>query len=176
MHDYFKNKYYFINKLDTKYLNKQNKNTVIIYRNYHSKKIDKQVILKIKNFCKKKGQKFFLSNNIKLAINLDLDGAYIPSFNTSLQHLNFSFKKNFELVGSAHNIKQIRNKELQKVSKIFLSSIFKVNKNYLGINKFKLTSKLTKKDIVVLGGITRKNIKLIKLVECNEFAGISFFE
>ena len=176
MHDYFKNKYYFINKLDTKYLNKQNKNTVIIYRNYHSKKIDKQVILKIKNFCKKKGQKFFLSNNIKLAINLDLDGAYIPSFNTSLRHLNYSFKKKFKIIGSAHNIKQIRNKELQKVSKIFLSSIFKVNKNFLGINKFKLTSKLTNKDIVVLGGITKKNIKLIKLVDCKEFAGISFFE
>ena len=110
MHDYFKNKYYFINKLDTKYLNKQNNNTVIIYRNYQSKKIDKPVILEIKNFCKKKGLKFFLSNNIKLAINLDLDGAYIPSFNTSLTHLNYSFKKKFELVGSAHNIKQIRNK------------------------------------------------------------------
>ena len=79
-------------------------------------------------------------------------------------------------VQSYHNIKQIRNKELQKVSKIFLSSIFKVNKNFLGINKFKLTSKLTKKDIVVLGGITKKNIKLIKLVDCKEFAGISFFE
>tara|TARA_B100001121_G_C18333705_1_gene454482 strand:- start:92 stop:622 length:531 start_codon:yes stop_codon:yes gene_type:complete len=176
MHNYFKNKYYFINKLDTKYLNKQNKNTVIIYRNYHSKKIDKKVILKIKSLCKKKGHKFFLSNDIKLAINLDLDGAYIPSFNNSLRHLNFSFKKKFELVGSAHNIKQIRNKELQKVSKIFLSSIFKLNENFLGINKFKLISKLTKKDVVVLGGITKKNIKLIKLVKCNEFAGISFFE
>ena len=176
MHDYFKNKYYFINKLDTKYLNKQNKNTVIIYRNYQSKKIDKQVILKIKNFCKKKGQKFFLSNNIKLAINLDLDGAYIPSFNTSLGHLSYSLKKNFKIIGSAHNIKQIRNKELQNVSKIFLSSIFKLNKNFLGINRFKLTSKLTKKDIVVLGGVTKKNIKLIKLVDCKEFAGISFFE
>ena len=176
MHDYFKNKYYFINKLDTKYLNKQNNNTVIIYRNYQSKKIDKPVILEIKNFCKKKGFKFFLSNNIKLAINLDLDGAYIPSFNTSLTHLNYSFKKKFELVGSAHNIKQIRNKELQKVSKIFLSSIFKLNKNFLGMNKFKLTSKFTKKDIVVLGGVSKKNIKLLKLIDCKEFAGISFFE
>ena len=37
--------------------------------------------LKLKKYCKKKGYKFFLSNNIKLAIKLDLDGAYIPSFN-----------------------------------------------------------------------------------------------
>ena len=176
MHDYFKNKYYFINKLDTKYLNKQSKNTVIIYRNYQSKKKDKQVILKIKNLCKKRGHKFFLSNNIKLAISLDLDGAYIPAFNTSLEHLNFSLKKKFELIGSAHNLKQIRHKELQKVSKIFLSSIFKLNKNFLGINKFRLISKLTKKDIVALGGVTQKKIKLVRLAGCKEFGGISFFE
>ena len=31
------------------------------------------------------------------------------------------------------------------LEKIFLSSLFKKNKNFLGINKFKLLSKLTKK-------------------------------
>ena len=176
MHHYFKTKYYFINKLDTKYLNKQSKNTIIIYRNYKSSKVDKKLILKIKNLCKKKGNKFFLSNNIRLAIDLDLDGAYIPSFNNSFKHLSFSFKKNFELIGSAHNLKEIRNKELQKVNKIFLSSIFKLNENFLGINRFKLISKLTKKNIVVLGGVKNKNLKLIKLLGYKEFAGISFFE
>ena len=176
MHHYFKTKYYFINKLDTKYLNKQSKNTIIIYRNYKSSKVDKKLILKIKNLCKKKGNKFFLSNNIRLAIDLDLDGAYIPSFNNSFKHLSFSFKKNFELIGSAHNLREIRNKELQKVNKIFLSSIFKLNENFLGINRFKLISKLTKKNIVVLGGVKNKNLKLIKLLGYKEFAGISFFE
>ena len=176
MHHYFKTKYYFINKLDTKYLNKQSKNTIIIYRNYKSSKVDKKLILKIKNLCKKKGNKFFLSNNIRLAIDLDLDGAYIPSFNNSFKHLSFSFKKNFELIGSAHNLKEIRNKEVQKVNKIFLSSIFKLNENFLGINRFKLISKLTKKNIVVLGGVKNKNLKLIKLLGYKEFAGISFFE
>ena len=72
--------------------------------------------------------------------------------------------KNFKIVGSAHNLKEIRIKELQKVDKIFLSSLFKKNKNYLGINKFKLISNLTKKKIVVLGGITKKNIKLLNLL------------
>ena len=176
MHNFLNTKYYFINKLDTKYFNKQKKNTIFIYRNYESKKINKQLILRIKKLCRKKGHKFLISNNIKLAINLDLDGAYIPSFNTSLNHLNFSLKKKFVLLGSAHNLKEIKNKELQRVDKIFLSSIFKLNKNFLGLNKFKLISKLTKKDIVALGGINEKNLKLIKLVGCKEFAGISFFE
>ena len=45
------------------------------------------------NIISKKGYKFFLSNNTKLAINLNLDGAYIPSFNKELNHLSFSIKK-----------------------------------------------------------------------------------
>ena len=73
-----------------------------------------------------------------LLLILDLDGAYIPSFNKKFDHLSYYYKKNFEIIGSAHNIKEIRIKELQKVNKIFLSSLFKKNKNYLGINKFKL--------------------------------------
>ena len=176
MHYYKNNKYYFINKFDTNNIDKQDKSTIIIYRNYSEKKIDKLLILKIKNYCKKKKMRFYLSNNIKLAINLSLDGAYIPSFNKDFNHLSFSYKKSFKIIGSAHNLKQIRNKEIQKVEKIFLSSLFKKNKNHLGINKFKLLSKLTMKKVVVLGGISEKNIHKLNLLDNLEFAGISYFE
>ena len=145
-------KYYFINKFDTNNIDKQDKQTTIIYRNY-STKIDPFLILKIKRYCKKKSIKFYLSNNIRLAIKLNLDGVYIPSFNKSLKHLAYSYKRNFKIIGSAHNLKEILIKENQNVTKIFLSSLFKRNKNFLGINKFKLLSKLTKKNIVILGGI-----------------------
>ena len=169
-------KYYFINKFDTNNIDKQDKQTTIIYRNYSSKPIDQTIILKIKRYCKKKSIKFYLSNNIKLAIKLDLDGAYIPAFNKSLKHLAYSYKKNFKIIGSAHNLKEIRIKENQNVKKIFLSSLFKKNKNFLGLNKFKLLSKLTMKDIVVLGGITKKNKKKLSLLNQYDFAGISYFE
>lgn len=149
-------KYYFINKFDTNNIDKQDKQTTIIYRNYSAKTIDETFLLKIKRYCEKKSIKFYLSNNIKLAIKLNLDGAYIPAFNKSLKHLAYSYKKNFKIVGSAHNLKEVRIKESQNVTKIFLSSLFKKNKNFLGINKFKLLSKLTKRDIVVLGGISKK--------------------
>ena len=170
------NKYYFINKFDTNIIDKQDKQTTIIYRNYNSKTIDQDLILKIKKYCKKSKVKFYLSNHIKLAIKLDLDGAYIPSFNKSTKHLAFSLKKKFNIIGSAHSIKQIRTKETQDVNSIFISSIFKKNKNYLGINKFKLISKLTKKKVVALGGISKENIKKLSLLKSNGFAGISFFE
>ena len=88
-------KYYFINKFETNNINKQDKQTIIIYRNYSSKTLDQELILKIKKHCKKKGLKFYLSNNIKLANKLDLDGAYIPSFNKSTKHLAFSYKQKF---------------------------------------------------------------------------------
>ena len=169
-------KYYFINKFDTNNIDKQDKQTTIIYRNYSSKPIEQTLILRIKRYCKKKSIKFYLSNNIKLAIKLDLDGAYIPAFNKSLKHLAYTYKKNFRIIGSAHNLKEIRIKENQNVRKIFLSSLFKKNKNFLGINKFKLLSKLTKKNIVVLGGISSKNKKKLSLLNQSDFAGISYFE
>ena len=169
------NKYYFINKFDTNAISKQDKLTTLIYRNYSTKKIDEKLILIIKEYCKKRSIKFYLSNNIKLALKLNLDGAYIPAFNKSLNHLCFSYKKNFKIIGSAHNLKEIKTKEIQKVDSIVLSSIFKRNKNYLGINKFKLLSKLTKK-CNYLGWNFKKNLKKLKLFNSPDIAGISFFE
>ena len=170
------NKYYFISKFDTNIIDKQDKQTTIIYRNYNSKILDQDLILKIKKYCKKSKFKFYLSNNIKLAIKLDLDGVYIPSFNKSTQHLAFSLKKKFKIIGSAHNIKEIKIKETQNVNSIFLSSLFKKNKNYLGINKFKLISNLTSKKVVALGGISKENLSSLRLLNNSEFAGISYFE
>ena len=169
-------KYYFINKFETNNIDKQDKETIIIYRNYSKRENDEKLILKIKNYCKRKRIKFYLSNNIKLAVKLDLDGAYIPSFNKSFKNLNYTYKRKFKIIGSAHNLKEIRIKELQNVSKIFLSSLFKKNKNMLGIYKFKLLSNLTDKDIVALGGISKDNKKLLKILNIKDFAGISYFE
>ena len=169
-------KYYFINKFETNDIDKQDNQTTIIYRNYAPKRLDEKLILKIKKYCKKRGLKFFLSNNVKLAIKLNLDGAYIPSFNKDTKHLSFSFKKKFLLIGSAHNNNEIKMKEKQNIEVLFLSSVFKKNKNYLGFNRFKLLSKFTKKKIVALGGVSKKNLKKIKLLKCFGFAGISYFK
>ena len=169
-------KYYFINKLETNNIDKQDKQTVIIYRNYSSKKLNEEIILKIKKYCRKRGIKFYLANNIKLAIKFNLDGAYIPSFNKNTKHLAYSLKKNFDVIGSAHNLNEIRIKENQNVKKIFLSSLFKKNKNFIGINRFKILAQLTKKNIVALGGISKNNKKKLSLINQSDFAGISYFE
>ena len=175
MHNKFLNRYYFINKFNQSHIDKIDKEVTIIFRNY-TKKIDENLIIKIKKYCKKRGNSFLLSNDIKLAIKLNLDGAYIPSFNSDKRHLSYSFKKNFIILGSAHNVYEIRTKELQNVEKIFLSSIFKKNKNYLGFYKFKLLFLLTERSLIALGGISDNNLKKLSLTSCRGFAGITFFE
>jgi len=175
MHTGFPSKYYFINEFNTKNIDKLDKYTGIIFRNYNSENNLKSII-NLRNFCKENGYKFFLSNNVKLALKLKLDGAYIPSFNKDIKHLSYSFPKNFIILGSAHNNKEIKIKQNQSVKIIFLSSLFKKNKNYLGINRFKLLSKLSKCKVIALGGISNQNLKKLKLLKCFGFAGISFFE
>ena len=168
-------KYYFIKNFNTTELQKLNSNTAIIFRNYEKNpKISE--LLEIKKFCKKRNIKIYLSNHFELAVRLDFDGAYIPSFNKNFRHLNYEFKKDFKILGSAHNIKEIRCKETQNVNLIFISSIFKKNKNYLGLHKFINLKKLTNKKVIALGGVSRKNIKILFLTNCFGFAGISYFD
>jgi len=174
MHSEFLTKYCFIDEFDTNIINKQDRKTGIIFRNY-KKPLSKKNLIKLKNYCHKTKKKIFLSNNIKLSIELGFDGAYVPSFNYSTRHLSYNLKKNFLLIGSAHNIYEIRAKEKQSVQIIFLSSIFKENKNFLGLNKFKNLSRLSRLKVIALGGISKKNIKLLNLTFCFGFAGISIF-
>jgi len=124
MHNNFPNKFYFISSFKKNKIDKLDNNTGIIYRNYHNKLNIKEII-NIKKYCKLKNIKFFLSNNFKIALKLQLNGAYIPSFNASFKHLHYKIKPSFKILGSAHNIKEIRIKEKQRVQLIFISSLFK---------------------------------------------------
>ena len=175
MHNSFPKKFYFINSYIKNNIVKLDNNTAVIYRNY-KKKLDLKQIIKIRNCCHNRKIKFFLSNNFKVALKLKCDGAYIPSFNKSFHHLSYKFESRFILLGSAHNIKEIRIKEKQNVNLIFISSLFKKNKNYLGIYKFLNMKKSTKKKTIALGGISKLNIRRLTLLRCFGFSGISYFE
>ena len=123
-------------------------------------------------------RKFYLANNIKFAIRANLDGVYIPSFNKKLDTNNFKLKKNFSILGSAHNVKELRIKERQNVQFIFLSPIFFVpkSKGYLGVSKFNFLSNKTKMKKIALGGINKENIKKLKMLSCDGYASISLFK
>ena len=177
MHKSLPKYYYFIDKFEKDDIKNINKNIAIIYRNY-SKKIDINLIQNIKKKLKKKKIKFFLANNIKLAIKLDLDGVYIPSYNTELKINSFSKRKKFLIIGSAHNLKEIKIKEKQGAQIIFLSPLFKTNKTskFLGSIKFNILSKMTDKKLIALGGINQTNIQKLFLLNAYGFASISFLK
>ena len=176
MHDQLPKVFCFINIYKKNYIKRLPKNIAIIYRNYN-KNINKDEITKIKILCKKDNRRFFLANNIKIAIQLNLDGVYIPSFNKELKINYFTKKKKFKILGSAHNISEIRQKENQRVNCIFLSPVFTTKKSnkFLGICKFNNLVKLTSKKIVCLGGIKKNNIKKIKLLNTYGFSSVSLF-
>ncbi len=176
MHFYNFKFFCFIDYFNKNLINNLSNNVSIIYRNYSVKDHLKDII-NIKEICKKKKLKFYLSNDVKLAIKLNLDGAYIPSFNNNLNFNAFNLKKKFILLGSAHSLKEIRIKEKQKVKYIFLSPLFeskKYNKN-LGIFRFINLKKLTKKNVVPLGGIKQTNLKIVKNLNIYNVASISLF-
>ena len=170
-------KFCFINEFDKHHISNLDKNTSIIYRNY-STNDNKQLIQKINIYCKKEKRKFFISNNIKLAINLNLDGAYIPSFNRKMNINIPNRRKKFLVIGSAHSVKEIKIKEEQGVEIIFLGPLFKTQKSnqFLDTIRFKLLTLNTNKKIIALGGINRKNVNKLNILNLHGFAGISYFQ
>ena len=94
MHKKIPYSFTFISNLNKKEIINLDQKVGIILRNYEEK-FDKNKILNFKKFCKKQKKPFFLANDIKLAINLDLDGVYIPAFNKNLNFKNIIKKINF---------------------------------------------------------------------------------
>ncbi len=172
-----KKKYFLIiesiKDIDLKNIKIRNK-FYIIYRN--KKKTDKlEDLLMFRQKCKLKAVKFFVANNIKLAFLLSSDGIYLSSFNKDLRVLNYR-KLNFEIIGSAHNFKEISLKVKQGCRSILLSKLFLVdydkNAPFLGVVKFNNLTKISKK-LVPLGGIKSHNLNQLKDVVGEGFAILS---
>ena len=64
----------------------------------------------------------------------------------------------------------------QKCVEIFLSPIFKVHKSkkFLGVSKFNLVNLNIKANFIALGGVNKKNYKMIKLTKAKGIASISW--
>ena len=172
----FKSIYYYIDKFNKDEIDKLDRFISLIFRNY-SNKINEKEMKDLTNFCRKQRRKVYISKNLKIALKFNFNGIYIPSFNKILKYRNIH-KKNFEIIGSAHNTKEIIQKENQGCTKIFLSPIFKTKKNkyFLDVTRFNLTKLNAKKDIIALGGINDKNIKKVNLCDVKGVASISWIK
>ena len=168
--------YYFISEINYSRLKNLDKNISLIWRN-KNKETPIKILIELRNFCNKNNRKLYINNNIKLANKIKADGLYISSYNKDLMLKSNLLKKKFKILGSAHNLKEIKIKELQNVDEIFLSPLFKDKTNkQLDIYKYFNLRKTTKMKDISLGGINEKNIKKLKLIRPFGFAGISYFE
>jgi len=168
--------YCYVDNYNLSELSKLGRDINIIYRNYENINHINN-LLKLKLFCKKNGNCLYLANDLRLSLKLGLNGIYIPSFNNKLNYTSmFNLPKKFKIIGSAHNLKEIKIKGNQGCKEIFLSPLFKVNKtkNFLGIIKFNLISCKSKLFFIALGGINEKNYRKLKLLKLKGFASISW--
>ena len=174
----YKNNYYLytenIKTLNLSLIKKRNK-FIIIYRNNSNRKNISQ-LKKFSNECKKKSIKFYIANDINAVLKCKADGLYISSYNK--KHYNIIARKNFlDVIGSAHNVKEIHKKKRQGCKTIVLSRLFKTNyqnkKSYLGVVKFNLMAINFNEKFVPLGGIRYENLNSLKLVRTNSFAILS---
>ena len=177
MHKKYIKAFYFINDLNKQNVKNLNRNISIIFRNYIQKP-DINKLIKFRNLCRTQNRKFYLSNDLKLAYKLNLDGAYIPAFNKKINLISRNLRGKFKIIGSAHNLKEIRIKELQGCKLIFISPLFDVNKTntFLDIYRYRQLANLTSMKAVALGGINYKNFKKLKLIKCEFFASISLIK
>ena len=169
-------KYYFINEFNYTHLINLNKNISFIWRN-KDKETPIETLIKLRDFCKKNQRRFYISNDIKLARKMNADGVYISSSNKNLNIRTANLKKKFKILGSAHNLKEIKIKELQNTNEIFLSPLFKKKINQqLNIYRYLKLRETTNMSDISLGGINNKNIKKLNMIKPFGFAGISYFE
>ena len=167
--------YYFINEFNQNHLLKINNKVNLIFRNYE-KKFDQSFYKKLKNFCHLNGFKIYLANNTEAAYKLGFNGVYLSAFNRKIIH-KYKLKRNFKILGSAHNLKELKIKEKQNVDLLFLSPVFKKKNNkYLGVYNLLKYRDITNLEVAALGGINMKNLRLLKLFGIKKFASIELIK
>jgi thiamine-phosphate pyrophosphorylase len=169
----FYNNYLFLKNLNFLNLKFKNpKKTNIIY--YQDPlNINYNELNKIHLWCKRKKIKLYIMDNYKLAVKYKANGIYLTVKSKTPIFSKF-FKKNFEIIGSAHNQIEYFFKFRQNCNLIMLSPIFynpKYSRNkILNVHKFNLISKNWTKDLCALGGINLSNIKKIQSTKVKNIA------
>jgi len=167
--------YYFIDQINESTIStiSKFKSISLIYLNQNNSILNIEDLTNIKKFCNKKNIKFYITDNIRLAIKVGANGVYLTRSYNRMLH-NFNYKKKFLILGSVHNQLEYYRKNIQNCKKFFLSPIF-YNKKYsinkiLGVIKFKLISKNWKNNAIPLSGINQKSIKKAILANKNAVA------
>jgi thiamine-phosphate pyrophosphorylase len=169
------NKFYIIkdHKITIKNSLKVNKIALIInIKEANSLRAIKEIVKKnIHN-------QIFIANNSRLIVSKKIMGVYLSSYNNKINNFNKNHTFNYNVIGGAHNISEIRKKFQLGCDAVFLSPVFKTTSHLeskpIGLVRFLLISKLFKNKVYPLGGVNPKNLGLFNTLK--KFAGISFFK
>jgi len=157
-----------INNLIKGNLIRFNNINIIIDINQNDKKILENQLSIIK-FAKDNRIPFLIKNDFQKSIKYKADGVFISSdYKKIIKPI--LLKKNFFIVGSAHNQLEYAQKFKQKCHLLMLSPLFfneKYSKNKI-LNVVKFNSKTIhwNIDLCALGGINAKTLKKVKLTRC----------
>jgi thiamine-phosphate pyrophosphorylase len=140
---------------------------IIINIDQNDEKNLKNQFLIIK-FAKKNKIPFLIKNNFQKCIKYGASGIFIESSNKS-KTKPILLKKDFKIVGSAHNRLEYNNKKNQSCEIIMLSPLF-YNEKYsvnkiLNIHRFNLISLNWGVKLCALGGINAQTLRKIKLTK-----------
>jgi thiamine monophosphate synthase len=148
---------------------KNNKKINIILRNIKNNRISE--IKKFRQKCKNKNIKLYIANSAKIAKLCNADGLYISAYNKKKYYINIP------QIGSAHNLKEFKEKIFQNCSIIIFSRLFETKyrykKKHLGIIKFNLIKNNICRNLIPLGGINAKNLLKLNMINSDGFAFLS---
>lgn len=157
-----------INNLIKENLVKFNNINIIIDIDKKDKKRLKNQLSIIK-FAKKNNIPFLFKNDFQKCIKFNASGIFIEA-NYKKITKPMLLKKNFHIIGGAHNQLEYTQKLRQKCHLLMLSPLFfneKYSKNkILNISKFNQKTLNWKIKLCALGGINLKTLKKIKLTKC----------
>ena len=142
-------------------------NIIIDINDNTSKNLQNQ--LSIIEFAKKNRIPFLIKNDFQKSVKYKANGVFITSDHKKITK-PILLKKNFYIVGGAHNQLEYAQKLNQKCHLLMLSPLFfneKYSKNKI-LNILKFNSKTIdwEVNLCALGGINSKTLKKVKLTKC----------
>ncbi len=140
----------------------------------------KELCLKIKGLCKKHKVKLLISDDLKLALALRLDGVHFPEQTLKKIAGCGSLKRHrpgFLFTAATHHQRALFWAKRAKIDTALLSPIFPTQshpgKRHLGCWKFMELTRNHTNPVIALGGVSQKNAQRLSQTQASGFAGIN---
>jgi thiamine-phosphate pyrophosphorylase len=154
------------------------KGSAIIIRHFTTKE-KTNLVFKIKSLCKRHKVKLLLSDDVKAAIKLGLDGVHF-SEKKARRHLvkpPYAAAKKFIFTSACHSLWALKRAERTDLDAVLISPVFATQSHPdtkgLGALRFQCLATQTHLKCYALGGITPQTAQRLSSSKAYGFAGIS---